>query len=593
LTLRLLLAEQPAWKRALLLFLVIVFWLVFWGWSLQTSFPVLLFAVFLRGWAAVTERRARSYELGIAAAFLCIVAFLIASDTGVYSVAAWLIVTAAVSLEDSWNKDVVVRYSVALLSYTATCFMSALAVNATIGRPFDFRFWKDSVHIISVYRWATPSAMTDACTERLLATIIVGAAVFGFRATTRSKQNPAITERVSFLLGGFAFAIVMLQSALVRSDPWHVYNGTFASVLLTGTILFSFESVGTSFAAGVLAIGCSILSPQRAFGLSTLVHLSRQLRQPTGQCAADLREFDRGCFTPQFAAMIQSAASYLAQHSGPHEHIVVFPYQTMFGIASRRSVAGGVMQAYTASGPYLPQLEIAGLETASAPAGLYVTDLDWGFRGGHTGLSEIDEFRWHNLALSSPIDGVYNLTRTPEVWFWMLRHYRVEGAAVSDGIIGLLRDDSRASRISMHAHTLGLAAQTFPVRERSTVLDLGAPAWPANADFLCLRLTVRYGFWWRLRKPESLQLEITRADGITDLRSFIAQPNVPNEIWLYPWSQSNLPNYFAADENHWRTDPRPAITRLRIFATPMDWVSMAPDTIVLEAVDSVQINMRP
>ncbi len=593
LTLRLLLAEQPAWKRALLLLLLLVFWLVFWEWSLQIAFPILLFAIFLRGWYAVAAGRAKSYALGIAAALLCVIAFLIASDTGLYSAAAWVIATAAVSFEERRNKHFVGRCIVALLAYAVSGFVFALGVNAAMGGAFDFRLWKDSAQIVSVYRWATPTAMTDASTVRLLVTLFAGAAVFLFRAGTRSKQNPATTERTGFLLGGFAFALVMLQSALVRSDNWHVDNGAFAMVLLAGTILFSVQAAGTSFAAVLLAIACSILSSHRAFGPGSVIRLVQHLHRPPGLCPDGFREFDHGCFAPEFTAMLQSTTSYLDQKSGPQEHIAVFPYQTMFGIASRRSVAGGLMQAYAASGPYLAQLEIAGLESAPAPAGLYVTDLEWGIQGGHPELSKIDLVRWRNLAMSRPIDGTYNFTRTPEVWFWMLRHYRAEGGALSDGIFGLLRDDSRAARISMQPQTLGLVAQTFPIRERSSVVDLGAPDWPADADFLRLRLTVRYGVWWKLRKPENMQLEITRADGSSELRWFIAQPNVSNEIWLYPWGPAALANYLDADKSHWRTTPRPAITRLRIVATPLDWVSVAPDAIVLEAAESVRINMRP
>jgi hypothetical protein len=228
-----------------------------------------------------------------------------------------------------------------------------------------------------------------------------------------------------------------------------------------------------------------------------------------------------------------------------------------------------------------------------APAGLYVNDLEWSFQGGHPGLSETDLVRWRNLAMSRPIDGAYNFTRAPEVWFWMLRHYRAEGGALSDGIFGLLRDDSRTTRLSMQPQTLSLTAQTFPIRERRSVLDLGAPNWPADADFLRLRLTVHYPIWWKLRKPENMQLEITRADGSKELRSFLAQPNLSSEIWLYPWSQADLANYLDMDERHWRTTPHPTITRLRIVATPMDWVSVAPDAIVLEAAESVRISMRP
>src|SRR5208337_396231 len=123
LTLRLLLPEQQAWKRALLLFLVLVFWEP----SLRNAFPVLLFAVFLRGWYAVLAGRARTYALGIVAALLCVIAFLIASDTGVYSMAAWVVATAAILFEGRRGKHIAGKCVYTLLAFVASAFVLALA----------------------------------------------------------------------------------------------------------------------------------------------------------------------------------------------------------------------------------------------------------------------------------------------------------------------------------------------------------------------------------------------------------------------------------------------------------------------------------
>ncbi len=582
LTLRWLLPGKPAWKRALLLVLILVFWEP----SLRNAFPVLLFAIFLRAWYAIVAGRVKAYVLGIGAALLCILAFLIASDTGVYSTAAWVIASAAVLFEARRDERIVGKGLITLLAFVISALVFALAVNAAMASAFDFKFWKDSAQMVSVYRWATPAAMTDAGTIRLLATLLAGTVVFLFGASARRKENPAgTTARSSFLLGGFVFAIVMLQSALVRSDYGHVVIASFAMVVLAGAILFSIES-RLAWLAVLVAIACSMLFSRPAFRPSTVIRLVQQVRHPLTDCPRGFRKFDRGCFAPEFTAMLQSAATYLGQESGPRDHIVVFPYQTMFGIASQRNVAGGLMQAYTASGPYLSQLEIAGLESAPAPAGLYLPDADM------RDLSEPDLVRWRNLDLSLPVDGTYNFTRTPELWFWMLQHYRSE-TKLSAGVFGLQRDDSRAARISMQAQTLGLAAQTYPIHERSSAVDLGVPDWPAGSDFLRLRLTVRYGVWWKLRKPERMQVEITRADGSSELRWFVIQPNVSSEIWFYPWSPPDLVHYLDPDKSNWRTTPRPSITRLRVVATPLDWVSVTPSAIVLEAADAVRIEMNP
>ncbi len=578
LTLRLLLPEQPAWKRALLLFLVLVFWEP----SLRNAFPVLLFAVFLRGWYAVIDARLKAHAFGIIAALLLVTAFLVASDTGVYSTAAWGAATVAVLFEARGEKNIAGKGFLTLLAFAVSAFILAVAANAVLARAFDFRFWKESAHMVSVYRWATPAAMTDAGTIRLLGIFFTGAAVFLLRWGASSKDRAAVTARTGFLLGGFAFALVMLQSALVRSDYGHVVIASFAMVLLAGTILFSFASQPLSSILVLLAIACSMLFSHPAFRPSMAIRLVRQIRNPLTACPAGFREFDRGCFAPEFTAMLQAAASYLGQHSQPQESITVFPYQTKFGIVARRNVAGGLMQAYTASGPYLFWLEISGLEKAPVPAGLYLPDADV------SSLSDSQLVRWRNLDLSLPVDGTYNFTRTPEVWFWMLQHYRSEGQ-LSPGVFGLLRDDSRRSRISMQALPLGLAAQTYPIHERSSAVDLGAPDWPAGSDFLRLRLTVRYPFWWKLRKPARMQLEITRADGSGELRWFVTEPNTPTDVWVYPWSPPDLVHYLDADESHWRTTPRSAITKLRILATPLDWVSVTPEAIVVEAADAVRL----
>ena len=143
----------------------------------------------------------------------------------------------------------------------------------------------------------------------------------------------------------------------------------------------------------------------------------------------------------------------------------------------------------------------------------------------------------------------------------------------------------------MQPQALGLPPVTYPVQQRSSVVDLGSPDWPGGADFLRLRLTVTYSLFWKLRKPERMQLEITRADGSRDFQWFVLQPNVSNEVWFYPWRPPDLVRYFDADENHWRASPRPAITRLRLLATPLDWVSQQPSEIAVEAVDAIRLTL--
>jgi len=578
LTLRLLIPEQPPWKHFLLLLLLCIFWAP----ALRNSFATFLFALFLRGWYSVAEGRSKGYLFGGAAAALCAGAFLLAADTGTYAVAAVVISLAGVAVETR-EPRALTRLVRALPALVVGVAVLVVAINAAMGKPFDFHFWKDTAEMVSAYRWATPAHMPPEGAVHLIGTLVIGAAIFLLRAARRGR-NPATTARIGFLLGALAFALVMMQSGLVRADHGHIVTAEFAMVFFAGAILFSFESVRATALAVLLALACSMLCARPAFRPSTVIRLFANLRHPLTSCPGGYREFDRVCFAPEFTSMLQSAAGFLSQHSSPQDSIFVFPYQTMFGIASRRNVAGGLMQPYTASGPYLAQLEIGGLERATPTFGLYLPDPDL------REISEEDLMRWRSLDLSLPVDGVSNFTRTPEVWFWLVHHYR-SGQQLSTGVFAMQRDDSRVARITMQPHALGVPPLVHPIQERSSAVDLGSPDWPSGVDFLRLRLTVTYGVLWKLRKPERMQLEITRADGSRDLLWFVVRPNVSNEVWFYPWTQPDLVHYFDADENHWRASARPAITRLRLLATPLDWVSQQPSTIAVESVDVVRLTV--
>jgi hypothetical protein len=172
----------------------------------------------------------------------------------------------------------------------------------------------------------------------------------------------------------------------------------------------------------------------------------------------------------------------------------------------------------------------------------------------------------------------------------MVRHYRTS-ELLMPGVVGLERDNSRADRMAMQAQPLGLRQKTYAIDERESATNIGAPNWPAGFDFLRLRLKVHYSFWWKLRKPERLQLEIARADGSRDLQWMVLPPDTSTEVWFYPWNAPDLAAYFDSDPGRWRLGSRPAIVGLRLIATPLDWVSQQPNAITVEGADAVRLVM--
>ena len=579
LALRLILPEQPPWKRFVLLLMLASFWET----SLRTTYPVLVFAVSLRGWYAVQAGRLRDYYAGIGGAILVAVGWLVAGDTGTYATAAWVICFVAVAFEtrhQRFTKSLVAGLALFVASFAAI----AIVVNAFTAVPFDFKYWRETLAQVSVYRWATPAAMTDEGATHLCVALLIAVLVFGYRAVTRRRGSLVVAERTGFLLGSFLFGLAVMQSSLVRSDIGHVIIGEAAMTFFVSAILFSFE--GAASLLGVfVAVGASMMFSHPIFRPSSVLRLYGELHNPLTSCPPKYHEFQQACYQePLTPEMLTSGSNFLQQHSGANDWIFVFPYQTMFGLAAQRNVAGGLMQAYTASGPDLVRIEMAGLQGKSIPAALYMPDADL----GHWSKEETQV--WSRNYLSIPVDGIPNFTRIPEVWFWMVRHYHT-AEQLMPGVVGVVRDDSRASRIALQSVSLGLPKKTYDVTDRESTTDIGTPNWPAGYDFLRLRVNVRYSVWWKLRKPERVQLEITRADGSRDLEWVVLPPNTSSDIWLFPWAAPDLAAYFNADPTQWHMNSRPAITRLRLITTPLDWVSQQPESITVEAADAVKLVM--
>ena len=302
LTLRLLLPEQSSWKRALLLILAFNFWLGISEWSLPITFPILLFAVmFLRGWYEVGESRIKN--LLARNLSCCSLRFGVANRFGRRRLFGGRVGNCNHRdiLEGPRHKRAMAKCMEALLAFGLSFGIFALAVNVAMGDVFNFRFWKDGAQTLSVYRWATPGSMSPTGAAIILGSLFGGAAIFKICAIFRNRQKRPVTSRNAFLLGGYVFAMVMLQTALVRSDNWHVQIASFATMILCGVVpLFapvqknlvrcSFDSCGLLrfyFAATTLR--------PRAYAR---VMVRQFIRQPKVQCPDRFLDFDRGCFSP-------------------------------------------------------------------------------------------------------------------------------------------------------------------------------------------------------------------------------------------------------------------------------------------------------
>ena len=178
-TLWLLIPEQPPWKRFLLLLLLCVFWSPSLGALARSCSSRCSCAELTRSWSD-DEIRLRRERLRLALR----AAFLLSSDTGVYGLAALVTAVAGVAIEYRRNQPAIGRIVVTLLAVALSSVLLMIVINAAMARPTDLQFWRDTFAMVSAYRWATPSSMTQLGAVRLLATLLCGAVVFVVRATT-------------------------------------------------------------------------------------------------------------------------------------------------------------------------------------------------------------------------------------------------------------------------------------------------------------------------------------------------------------------------------------------------------------------------
>jgi hypothetical protein len=569
---RLLFPPEQCWRRALFLVLAVVFWSVP---DVRASISLLAFLIFVRLLDAVASSSRTVVLPAVAAAAICLGCFLLSADSGIYSVAALLLTVAATGTV-LWGVTRVLFRLINFLFLAAVCFVVLMLVtNGLMKSPLNFSFWHSSLAIATSYRWFEALGMPRPDKHRLFVTLAASIIVFLLGWIWREPHSRRWTLRPAFLFSGFCFALLMMQSGVARSDPGHVLLAIFPMVFLGGAILVAGRSsapVTSAVTLGTTVILTLMLGHAYwTFVPYSLMVKGKEIAHPLLSCPEEYRWFDRGCFRNSDAALLSRVSGYVDQHTANGDSILVFPYETAFGLTSRRRVAGGVLQSYLASGEYLNDLELSGLRRANPPAGLYLPD----------------------GVISKGVDEIPNFTRNPELWFYLLRHYRSDGTP-ADGVVALARDESRDWRLRFSSQSLVRSYADMPITKRNTWLNLGPLRSPeSEADFLRIRMRVSYSPLWRMRKPSRTVLQITFADGSQKLLPFLVEPNRTSEVWLYPWNETEMGNFFAPDELQWRSSNRSPITSLQLFVTRYDWISVVPSRVLIEEIDGVRISMSP
>jgi hypothetical protein len=501
-------------------------------------------------------------------------AFLFSADTGMYSTMALVIVVVAAAVLNWKSRQVVIRLSLFGLLTVASFAALGIAANVILGGgPLAYRFLRDAYEIVSSYRWGQPSPMAMLDTDVLGWTVAVGFFIVLTAWFWRDAQSEALTRRPLFLLAAPLFALILLQSALVRSDWGHITMGLFpviffalAVLLVTGTASTLRDALCVFLAIGLTGMAAGPFSPflprNIRANVANLANHSFRAGLSAANCSGAY--LDRVCFGLPEGETLALTAAYVQQHTPVSDSILIYPYENEVGVAARRMVAGAVLQNYTVAGDYLVHRQLQGLEDQRASHGLYFVDGPQVYQ----------------------IDGVTNFSRTPLVWFYMQSHYRSE-AEPAPGVFALVRDENRALQTRQQSTSLAGVERSVVISENPQIVDLGPVRWPQDAEFLKLKLTMHYSALWKLRKPSQVAVELELADGSRKQTHVVIPPNNAYDVWVYPWDEKSLGMFLDPTEKNWRGNMGPSVVGVRIIVQKQDWVSVMPTSITVHGAEAV------
>ncbi len=156
---------------------------------------------------------------------------------------------------------------------------------------------------------------------------MIGACLFLLRLALPADRTAVIAARTGFLLSAFLFALLSMQSGLVRSDNNHIVFGVYPMVFFAGVVLFSFQSLTVSMIAALAAVVCSVAFSQPAphFQRASLRFRLARMLHPITTCPGGYREFDHACYPWNLPTPWKLPSAIFTSNSGENDSVVIFP----------------------------------------------------------------------------------------------------------------------------------------------------------------------------------------------------------------------------------------------------------------------------
>ena len=538
----------------------------------KSVYALAAFAIGVRASSAIRPELVSQFWQASALSLLSVAGFLLSGDCGVLASAGVAVAIGSRFLCSADKRGRIHALAQFFAIFLAWSGLWVLVVNTVLARSFDFRFWKNSFRLVQNYRWNAAQGMGWSEAVRWGITIGACAIIFLLGWVLRRFSKKTRCLETSFFVAACAFSILALQKGLVRSGWGHLSISLFPGIALAGAVLFSFRGdddeplwthapiwiavLVTLFASGPYPL--SLFAPSNIWGRF-------KWREPVHNgCPAGLHYFDEMCLSAADFGKLNSVSSYVKRNTTDTESIMVFPYENIYGAAARRRVAGGVLQAYLVAGDQLTHEHLRALERERPSLAIFSLD---------------DLVSW-------PMDGVPSLTRSPEVWTYLVSNYSLE-AEVQPGVLVLRRLPDDVPRPHFQVTEFPIPPTSPKTLNGNTrrVASLMIPG--AEADFVRVRLRIDYPWYWRLLKPSRPRLDITFSDGTRKVCTFVVEPNKPVDIWVHPWDVEDLRDYFIRGTKlAAKRRSRPGLTGVTLRCSPLDWISVQTNFLTIEKVDA-------
>ena len=374
------------------------------------------------------------------------------------------------------------------------------------------------------------------------------------------RKNLTVSGRTLALLAMICFCIIWMRSGLTRSDWKHIWLALFPALFLITCFLPCYlRAEGSRLkwltpAVSILCLSAAYtMSPGAPTALASIPLLPSWESSPLN--AIRSIEIRGARLEINHPTLIEATAVAAAL---PGNSLYVFPYEIALNAITGKRLMNHTLQSYAASTNHLEEATVARLEAEQHPPVILFTD-------------------------SYDIDGVEALTRTSQIFRYLLKNYELVERQQS---FLVLQRNIEGKGHWQEQELPDMAGSYAPGDDHSLKLDFpsGSGSECRASDLINIQLRIAKTHTFGVRKPGELYLTLFLSNGEQRTQKLIMPPDgEPHEVLVSASSLSD-PHFFSIFSPHrvWRASER--ITGLELKWNRLDRLSSKPSVIAIQHV---------